>query len=27
VAELIIYLVEGKDVRHTTLEEIESALA
>ena len=26
VAELIIYLVEGKDVRHTTLAEIESAL-
>ncbi len=26
VAELIIYLVEGKDVRHTTLAEIESVL-
>ena len=26
VAELIIYLVEGKDVRHTALAEIESAL-
>ncbi|XDF33315.1 phosphate signaling complex protein PhoU [Paracidovorax avenae] len=26
VAELIIYLVKGKDVRHTALEEIESAL-
>lgn len=27
VAELIIYLVKGKDVRHTTLDEIESAVA
>lgn len=26
VAELIIYLVKGKDVRHTTMEEIESAV-
>ncbi|AVS74560.1 phosphate signaling complex protein PhoU [Paracidovorax cattleyae] len=26
VAELIIYLVKGKDVRHTALEEIESAV-
>ncbi len=26
VAELIIYLVEGKDVRHTTLAEIESVI-
>ncbi|MDR6215119.1 phosphate signaling complex protein PhoU [Paracidovorax wautersii] len=26
VAELIIYLVKGKDVRHTTLDEIESAV-
>ena len=26
VAELIIYLVEGKDVRHTALEEIESVV-
>ena len=26
VAELIIYLVEGKDVRHTSLEQIESAV-
>jgi len=24
VAELIIYLVEGKDVRHTALQDIES---
>ncbi|ABM42529.1 phosphate signaling complex protein PhoU [Diaphorobacter sp. DS2] len=27
VAELIIYLVKGKDVRHTALDEIESAVA
>ncbi|MBP3981735.1 MULTISPECIES: phosphate signaling complex protein PhoU [unclassified Acidovorax] len=27
VAELVIYLVKGKDVRHTTLDEIESAVA
>ena len=27
VAELIIYLVEGKDVRHTALEEIESSIS
>jgi phosphate transport system protein len=26
VAELVIYLVKGKDVRHTTLDEIESTL-
>lgn len=26
VAELIIYLVEGRDVRHTTMEEIESVI-
>ena len=26
VAELIIYLVEGKDVRHTSLDQIESAV-
>jgi len=26
VAELIIYLVEGKDVRHTTMQEIESVV-
>ena len=26
VAELIIYLVKGKDVRHTALDEIESAV-
>ena len=26
VAELIIYLVKGKDVRHTALTEIESAV-
>ena len=26
VAELIIYLVEGKDVRHQTMAEIESAV-
>jgi len=26
VAELIIYLVEGKDVRHTALEDIESVV-
>ena len=26
IAELIIYLVEGKDVRHQALEHIESAL-
>ena len=26
VAELIIYLVKGKDVRHTTMDEIESAI-
>jgi phosphate transport system protein len=26
VAELVIYLVKGKDVRHTTMDEIESAV-
>ena len=26
VAELIIYLVKGKDVRHTAMDEIESAV-
>ena len=26
IAELIIYLVKGKDVRHTALDEIESAV-